>query len=129
MTEMLYTSHMVNLTSPTDFLCAFTAAREENDLIREMTSPFSPSEGRSCYLTSDRLSGFCLKEGEITHLFSLVSGRGRMLVGEAIAHGGERLDCFDGYLPKLYGQFGFKVYAREKNWTPGGPDVVYMSLS
>jgi len=120
---------MVNETSPTDFLCAFTSARESNSIIADMTSPFSPSEGRTSYLTEDRLSGFCIKDGEITHLFSLVPGRGKMLVAEAIYHRGTHLDCFDGYLPRLYGQFGFKVDCREKNWTPGGPDVVYMSLS
>jgi len=119
---------MIQETSPTDFLCAFSAARQVNEKIEEMTSPFDPSEGRTPYLTEDKLSGFCLKDGEITHLFSLVPGRGNSLIGDALCLGGRHLDCFDGYLTRFYTRFGFRVTRREKNWTPGEPDVVYMSL-
>ena len=36
------------------------------------------------------------------------------------------LDCFDGFLPDFYAEFGFVEYKREPNWDPKGADVVYM---
>lgn len=66
-------------------------------------------------------------EGVLIGVFSLVRGRGDALVAGAVAHGARHLDCFDGYLPTLYARHGFAESHRESNWTPGGPDVVYMT--
>ena len=73
--------------------------------------------------------GFIVKsDGELVGLFSSVKGRGPDLVLAAINSGATHLDCFDGYLVKLYGSLGFVEYDRQPNWTPGGPAVVYMAL-
>jgi hypothetical protein len=42
--------------------------------------------------------------------------------------GASKLDCFDGFLPEYYKQFGFLETERVANWTAGEPDVVFMSL-
>lgn len=81
------------------------------------------------YLTEDGQSGFGVTtDGELIGVFSLERGRGDQLVAAAILMGARRLDCFDGYLPKLYARHGFSEYDRKPNWTPGGPDVVWMTL-
>ena len=42
---------------------------------------------------------------------------------KAISEGGIKLDCFDGFLPKLYAKFGFEPVAKVKfdpNFQPAG---------
>lgn len=83
--------------------------------------------GNKYYMHSDYKSGFCItKEGELVLLHSTIKGRGRSLVSLAVYQGAEYLDCFDGYLPKLYREFGFVEYKREPNWIDGGPAIIYM---
>ncbi len=61
----------------------------------------------------------------------------RELVLSALRHGGKRLDCFDGFLPSLYAQFGFTPICRLKfndefaphDWNyerDGRPDIIFM---
>lgn len=81
------------------------------------------------YLTEDGKSGFGIKpDGELVAVFSLVRGRGPELMRHAVYRGATRLDCFDGHLPQFYSQHGFVETSRERNWSPGGPDVVFMAL-
>lgn len=80
------------------------------------------------YIAPDEQSGYIVRaDGEIVGLWSAAPGRGDALVRDAVESGGSHLDCFDGYLPRLYGRHGFVEIAREPNWTPGGPDVVWMA--
>lgn len=107
---------------------AFEGARLHT-MIAESTSEFEPSEGAFYALAVDGLSGYVVREdGELTNVFSVERGRGAEILADAIAAGAVYLDCFDGYLPTLYARHGFEVVSRVANWTPGGPDVVYMSL-
>lgn len=79
------------------------------------------------YLSYTGKSGFGLSEsGDLVSVFS-VEGAGADTVQEAIKRGACTLDCFDGFLPEFYKRFGFYVTAREPNWTPGGPDVIFMA--
>jgi len=110
----------------------FLAAREDSALIREATSEFLPERGTSYYLWSDGFdyAGFAIRsDGELVYVFSTVRGRGDAIVSAAIALGATYLDCFDGHLTGLYGRHGFETVATVENWTPGGPDVVYMALA
>lgn len=110
------------------FEAAFNEARLL-PLVADSTSAFEHVEGTGYFLTADRRSGFAIRpDGELVYVFSTVRGRGDILVRAAIALGAVRLDCFDGYLTDLYRRNGFDVTRREPNWTPGGPDVVYMRL-
>lgn len=110
------------------FRVAFDQARKVNEQIREATSEYDPDQAsQTRYYRYDR-SGFAVREdGELVYVFSQVRGRGDAIVRAAISAGADHLDCFDGYLPKLYARHGFVEHFREPNWTTGGPDVVYMS--
>ncbi len=106
---------------------AFTYAREVSPRIEEYTSAWDGREA-SFYLHADARSGFAITpDGELCLLFSLVPGRGNDMMERAVWFGANHLDCFDGYLPGLYARHGFVEIWREPNWTPGGPDVVYMA--
>ncbi len=79
------------------------------------------------FLSPDKKSGFAISpSGELTNVFSTEKGRGNHIVSQAIKEGAKHLDAFEGHLTDLYGRHGFKEYHRKPNWTPGGPDVVYM---
>lgn len=106
------------------------AARAASPLVASATS--SPDEIGSegeFYVTDDGLSGFGIVDGTLVGLFSLAKGRGASLISSATAAGAQKLDCFDGYLSSLYRAHGFMETSRAANWTPGGPDVVFMSLT
>lgn len=123
---------MISNVSLDSFRIAFEAARSASDLIANATSPVSEVVAKTAryYLSDDHLSGFAIREdGELVGVFSLVKGRGDSIVAAAIENGAKYLDCFDGYLPRLYSRHGFTEVKREPNWTPGGPDVVYMVLA
>jgi len=106
--------------------------------LKPFLSSYTPAEMKSMgvktFLTKNKLAGAALNGDEIINVFSLSAGEGKKALLEAITRGGRRLDCFDKLpgqdhgLPEYYAKFGFKEVRREKNWTPGGPDVVYMSL-
>ena len=97
-----------------------------------------------CYLGPDGLYGMAIaKDGDIVSVFknpvSQEKGIADVIIELAKQKGGKKLDCFDGFLPKLYSKFGFKEKARmswddqyaPKNWNyerDGKPDVVMMEL-
>lgn len=90
--------------------------------------PIALPAGAQCHTARSGLSGFAVTpDAELIGVFSAVRGRGDDIVRAAIAAGATHLDCFDGYLPALYARHGFVETRREPNWTPGGPDVVYMA--
>ena len=111
------------------FALYFGWAREDSDQVRSATSEFGGDITDSVYrLTLDGKSGYCVRpNGDLVYVFSTVKGRGNLIVVKAMMDGAETLDCFDGYLPSLYGRHGFVEYAREANWTAGEPDVVFMA--
>lgn len=120
--------------SKTEFLQAFRAARLADRRIYNATSgTFEVDQATNQHdqvvLGDGGTCGFIVKNGgELIAVFSLVKGRGDAIVKAAIGLGAEYLDCFDGYLPKLYAKHGFVIVKRELNWTVGGPDVVYMQI-
>jgi len=112
------------------FQAAIGSAQQQSSLIRNMTSsPEEFSAPGQFYLSTDIQSGFAIMAtGEIAGVFSVSRGRGSEILENAKQKGGQWLDCFDGYLPGFYAAHGFVETSREKNWTPGGPDVVYMRV-
>jgi len=97
------------------------------EVAANLTAPAELAEG-TFYLTTDGASGFGVTwEGELVGLFSTVRGRCADLLDQAVKIGATELNCFDdGRLPGIYARHGFVEYDREPNWTPGGPDVIYM---
>lgn len=120
--------------SSIDFISALNVAQQESELVRNSTSTLTEihkaAKFYDCYyLHHDKRSGFIITgDGELKGVFSLERGRGSILVQSAIKRGAMHLDCFDGYLVKLYQKHGFGSWKIEPNWTPGGPSVHYMRL-
>jgi len=114
-----------------EFREALRLAQETSGAVADATTPADDLGGTgACFLTDDLQSGFRIGwNGELTGVFSLVKGRGDVLVSESVSLGATHLDCFDGYLPTLYGRHGFMEARRERNWVEGDPDVVYMVLA
>jgi len=84
--------------------------------------------GKKTYVNKQRTAGVTVdpRTGELQYLFSLAKGHGVPAMRFGIKMGGTNLDCFDGGLVKLYAKHGWRETRREANWTPGGPDVVFM---
>lgn len=83
------------------------------------------------YLLKGGQAGYAIKpDGEFVNLFNsggaATKGAGPWLVIHAIERGATHGDHFDGFLTGFYRNLGWKETKREKNWTPGGPDVVFM---
>lgn len=76
-------------------------------------------------------AGYAIKDGnELVNLFNNggkdTKGAGQWLVLDAVEHGVTKGDHFDGFLTPFYKKLGFTEDHREKNWTAGGPDIVYI---
>lgn len=110
------------------FARAFNYARVKFDVVREATSPFEAIPDTRYYLGDVTLpGGYAIRaDGELVYVFTTARGHGDALVRAAIVNGATHLDCFDGYLPTFYARHGFTETHREPNWTPDGPDVVWM---
>ena len=126
---------MFNQTTISTYCEALLHARETSDLIAHnclslMDIARVDHSQTEWYVSDDMASGFGVTyTGELVGVFSLVRGRGALLVQTAIRRGAERLDCFDGFLVSLYESNGFEETHREPNWTAGQPDVVFMALA
>lgn len=127
---MPHTGHMTFTSqAPAYFRYAFDLARKASARVHAATSPFEASDGMRCYLNSDATAGYVIRaDGELTNVFSTRRKQGDDIMRHALADGARRLDCFDGYLVGFYSRHGFEIVRREPNWTPGGPDVVFMAL-
>lgn len=99
------------------------------------------------FLTDNGKGGVAVKpDGDIVSVFNTPGSGNKGMVSSAlqlaVQHGGNKLDCFDTVLPKLYGACGFKAIARTRwndeyappDWPKeqfrafngGKPDVVFM---
>jgi hypothetical protein len=114
------------------FALFFNASRAVSPAIAESCSEFEhggESVEQRFFLSPSNRSGYSVKgDGELVLLHSLDRGKGDALVVDAVKNGARFLDCFDGYLPTLYGRHGFIEWHREANWDADGPDVVFMKL-
>ncbi len=122
---------MFAAASSVAFLFALSTARKFSAQVSSATSaPDEIPTSARFFLSENGRAGYGITaEGTLISVFSLDRGKGNAIVSDAIANGATNLDCFDGYLPTLYARHGFTVTHREANWTPGGPDVVFMSLT
>lgn len=123
----------VSNVKPAFFRRAYEAARADSAQVADATSDYDTTpaaRGTRYYLWSDGVAqaGFAIRaDDELVYVFSTARGKGDAIVAAAIARGATHLDCFDGYLVDLYGRNGFQRVTSLPNWTPGGPDVVYMA--
>ena len=114
---------------------------EYSSFVTQYTPDEYKEMGAKCYVAASGQSGYAVKpDGDIVSVFSRKgSGEGKHALISAIFNGGRKLDCFDGYLPTFYTQFGFQEYDRwswDDQYSPPGwnkekydsPDVVLMKL-
>lgn len=110
-------------------------------------TPYSAKEyrdmGAKTFVSESGKSGYALRpDGDIISVFSSPDVKeGSYALMSAIANGGSKLDCFDGFLAQdFYPRFGFEEYDRWKwddQYAPeewdyeefDRPDVVFMRLS
>ncbi|MDJ0105117.1 hypothetical protein QM646_01755 [Rhodococcus erythropolis] len=99
------------------------------------------------FVTDDGRSGIALNHDEIvsaySHRDSKYPSAAKSMLAVAVQQGGQRLDCFDTALPRIYAEAGFVPVARLKwddDYAPDGwnyrvysrynggrPDVVFMA--
>lgn len=112
------------------WLRALASAQSRYSIITANTEPaenLGICLGLRGFVLGDDSGGFGIRsDGELVGLFSRIRGRGDYLVAEAVRHGATHLNCFDGYLVKLYHRHGFQIEECVANWNTNGPDVVYM---
>lgn len=136
-------SHGLSEVSPEKFAAALDRARETSPHA-QFVSPVDPKElrerGARTYLTENGGTGYFMNpDGYVGGVFSdgSVKGAGQRAMLNAVENGATKLDCYDGFLPKYYSQFGFKVTGRNEwnadyapdNWNyerDGKPDYVDM---
>ena len=125
---------------PDEFLSARDAfARSGGEV--ENLSPAGREElaGRRTFLSADGLTGYTVdRDGDFGNLFNNRGpvGAGQAGVVDGIRNGARTLDCYDGYLPKVYARYGYVVTGRvrfDPRFAPPGwpaakdsPDVVFM---
>jgi proteasome lid subunit RPN8/RPN11 len=121
----------------------FVAARDRSERIGYL-SPLGPDDlaGYRLFLSEDGTVGFSIDpNGDIQNVFNNGGPKrigGAEAMREAIRAGGRTLDCFDGFLVRLYTQWGFVQVGRMRfnrelappGWNferDGEPDVVFMA--
>jgi hypothetical protein len=102
------------------------APQEKLDKERDYT-------GKKLYLNQDHTIGYAIGHGGYWgNLFSTVKGGGTAAAHDAIKRGALYGNAFETpdskNLIEFYGRFGFKPFAREKNWVQGQPDIVHIKL-
>jgi hypothetical protein len=120
---------------PSAYLAALAGAQDQTkgpvtvaDMLGEYTAD-SLATAR-CFLSTDGLTGFVVDGADLQGLFNVgPAGRGSLAVQHALRNGARTLDCFAPFLPRYYARHGFIVDRLEANWTPGGPDVAYMTYA
>jgi len=123
--------------SPDEFIAARDASTRQNFL-----SPLKPEDlsGHTLVSTKDHKAGVAIDpQGDLQNLYNNGGPKGIAadLVAQAISKGANTLDCYDGFLPGYYRQFGFVETGRMKfnpefahGWDvnkQGTPDVVFMA--
>jgi hypothetical protein len=123
--------------SPAEFIAARDQSTRQNFM-----SPLKPEDlsGHTLVSTKDHKAGVAIDpKGDLQNLYNNGGPKGIAadLVAQAISKGANTLDCYDGYLPDYYRQFGFVETGRMKfdpqfahGWDinkNGQPDVVFMA--
>ena len=134
--QLAYRAHV----TPEEFIAARDASKRSGYL-----SPLTPDDlkGAKLYLTHDgKIGGMMTKNGDMGNLFNNGGPKGQAaeVLLQRIHDGGKTSDCFDGYLPTLYANFGLVETGRmkfNKELAPPGwnyerdhtPDVVFLAVS
>jgi hypothetical protein len=138
-----------SIKNPQAFFRAINIAKSNNEHGAFVhTYDESEYEKMKLFLVNAGAAGMAVKEGDIVSVFKnpdmarkdLIERINNVLLVEALKNGGERLDCFDGFLPELYARFGFTPVARlgfnddfaPEHWNfdrDGRPNIIFMAHS
>lgn len=130
----------------TAFSSALDAARAVDSQNGWAVTPKSPEElaqsGAKSYMDQNGSTGFAIApDGDIEAVFAnkaagAPKGATKSTIPQAIALGGDKLDCYGEGLVKLYSKYGFEPVARVRfnpeyanpGWTAdkGSPDIYFM---
>jgi hypothetical protein len=132
----------VKIAEPEDFASTVSNFIEEEPEMGAFLTAHTPEEleDHTLITTDGGGAGVSVSpDGDIQNLFNHTGpkGIGEELLDKAIAEGGRTLDCYNGYLRKLYKDHGFKEGGRMEfnpDYAPDGwnfeeyetPDVVFM---
>lgn len=123
----------VEAQSPESFASGVETFIEENDAMGLYLTEHDADELEDHTLLSveDGAAGVAISpEGDIQNLYNndASDGAGRALLQKAVEEGGRTLDCYDGFLPGLYREFGFREVGRMEfnpDLAPEGWDEYY----
>ncbi|OGE26187.1 hypothetical protein A2780_00035 [Candidatus Daviesbacteria bacterium RIFCSPHIGHO2_01_FULL_41_45] len=139
--------HVHELKNSEKFYKAITTAKEGNDH-GAFVHAYEKEEYKKMklFVVNAGAAGMAVKEGDIVSVFKnpdmalkdSIERINNTLLITGIKNGGERLDCFDGFLPELYSKFGFVPCARLKfndefapeGWNferDGRPNILFMA--
>jgi hypothetical protein len=119
--------HVFKEVAPEEFETAISKAPQEKlDKQRNYAN-------KKLFLNQDHTVGYALgHDGYWGNLFSLVRGGGSAAAKDAVNRGALYGNAFETpefqNLIDFYGKFGFRPFAREKNWNEGEPDIVHIKL-
>lgn len=129
--------------TPAEFKIARDKLRHprKGSFFKVFLTPYTEAEldTMRLFLSEDKKTGYALTDNhELVNLFNAgLADAGKTAIVHAIKNGARCLNCFDGFLPKYYREFGFDVVRRVKwnneyapsDWdyaTYGRPDIIYM---
>lgn len=137
--------HIEGKEAPKTFHKAITASKEGNPFGAFVHAYDEDEYGHKKLFMSEGGEAGCAvtPSGDIVSVFNnpkigTKKGVAGHMLEIALQNGGKRLDCFDGFLPKLYSKYGFVPVAKvkfNKEYAPEGwnferdgePDVVFFA--
>lgn len=136
-----------HINDPEVFFRAINAAKGDNDHGAFVHAyDVEDYAHMKLFVVNAGAAGIAVKEsGDIVSVFKnpdmaqkdMIEKINNVLLLTALKNGGEKLDCFDGFLPELYSRFGFRPAVKLKfndefapeGWNydrDGRPDIVFM---
>jgi len=138
--------HIHELKNSEKFYEAINSAKKDNEY-GSFVHAYERDEYKKMklFVVNAGAAGVAVKKGDIVSVFKnpdmalkdSIERINNTLLVTALKNGGERLDCFDGFLPELYAKFGFVPCARLKfndeyapeGWNferDGKPNILFM---
>jgi hypothetical protein len=103
------------ISDPAVFGEVIAEVKEELGPVGAQVTVYDDYTGMRLFVMDDGLSGFALNGNDIISVFGhpdAPSGAVKEMFPVAVALGGQRLDAFDTFLPKIYARAGFRAVAK-----------------
>jgi hypothetical protein len=116
------------ISDPAVFGEVIAEVKEELGPVGAQVTVYDDYTGMRLFVMDDGLSGFALNGNDIISVFGhpdAPAGAVKEMFPVATALGGQRLDAFDTFLPKIYARAGFRAVAKlpfSREYAPDGWD-------